>query len=661
MGFLENLQRRLTTPGAEAYSRERFRTSRPPYLREQPPPGSQTTDVVPPSFYDAAAAARRRRRRALIATLLLGGVLLVAGGTYAGIRWYQEVQTVQKHHIQLALESPERVTSGDDVTIRLGVTNESRVPWENVTVEVQTPRGFALKSSTPAPVSRGSASAAAERSPRGAADDRGETIVWAVGTLPPKAGSDFSVTGRLFGEGGETALFTASVRLTPANRPGGTLEKSTLVSVVLSEIPVDLTIDVPRTAASGTPITVRVVYQNRLPRDLTGARLVVEIPSGFALRSTDPRVSDPEQLAWDLPALPPQGEGSITFRGIIEGTPETTHPFTAQVGSLLPDGRFLVQRTVQRSLVIARIGLTLTQLLNRGQGPLKVTPGQEIEGLVRYRNTGTVGLREVIVRLTFEGIGLDASAVKVTGGFFDGRTKTITWSAASTAQLRALRPGEAGELAFSFRILPPEALPFARDADRNFSLTTKAVGDSPDLLTPPGAPKEVATSEYDILVNTVPSVELHAFYDDGRAGLPKSQGPLPPEVGKETVLTVRVRLHNTSNEIIDATYQTVLPEGVRWGEAEYHTSGNVSFNGRTRDVLWTIPVVPARAGAALPGPEFAFQVAITPSLNQVGSEVALTRGQILEGTDAFTAVRVRAEAEAVTTRLVDPERAEVVR
>ncbi|MDP3685303.1 MAG: hypothetical protein Q8R32_00560, partial [bacterium] len=91
------------------------------------------------------------------------------------------------------------------------------------------------------------------------------------------------------------------------------------------------------------------------------------------------------------------------------------------------------------------------------------------------------------------------------------------------------------------------------------------------------------------------------------------------------------------------------------------TVGEIRFNERTRDVIWTIPLVPARAGVALPGPEFVFQVGITPSLNQVGSEVALTRGHTLEGTDAFTTTRIRAEGEAVTTRHADPKKAEVVR
>lgn len=659
MGFLEDLKKRLSTPGAEAFSRERFEASRPGYLGRPAPSRSQTSDVVPPYLYDAAQAARRRRRKIIIGIGVFLFALLAAGGALGGVAWYVASRTVQKEQVELSLTGPERVTSGEDVTVRLQIKNASRVGWENVVVSFKSPPGFTVKSAQPvpagAPIGLGPLPASVE--PRGPE----EPLAWAVGSLPARASTEMSVTGRLLGEEGTSALFSATVTLTPENRPEKPpVEKSSVASVVLEAIPVDLTIDVPQAAASGTPITVRIVYQNRTEKDLTGARFVLEAPQGFVVNSTTPSVSGRE-LLWDVPPLPPQGQGEIAVAGVISGDPETVRPFKAKVGFVTPDGRFLVAREVQRSLKIERAALSLSQILNNELDLLKVNPGTEIDGRVRYTNTGTAGLREVILTLAFEGEGLDARSVKVEGGFFDSRKKTMTWSAASTPALRALRPGESGEVKYTFQILTSDQLPFAREEDRNFALRARAVGDSPDLPTPPGAPKQVITDQFEILLNTVPSIALAAFYDDGRAGLPVSQGPIPPEVGKETIVTVSARLGNTSNEIIDATYRTVLPEGVRWVGKEYHTTGEVRYNERTRDVSWTVPLIAARAGVALPSPEFAFQVGITPSLNQVGSEVALTRGHTLEGTDAFTTARLRAEAAAVTTRNVDPKNAEVVR
>ena len=658
MGFLEDLKKRLSTSGAEAFSREKFEASRPEYLGGTAPSKSQTSDVTPPYLYDAAAAARRRHRRIIFGIVSFLVTLLAAGGALGGVRWYVASRTVQKDQIHLSLTASERVTSGEDVTVQLRLKNASNVGWENVAVSFRIPPGFTVKSASPAPVGApiGTGPLPESLEPRSPE----APLVWAVGSLPARASTEMSVTGRILGEEGTSALFTANVALTPDNRPGAKIEKASIASIVLEAIPVDLTIDIPKTASSGTPITVRVVYQNRIDRDLTGARFVLETPSGFAVSSTTPPVSGRE-LVWDVPALPPGGQGEIAVAGVVSGDPETVKPFNAKIGFVTPDGQFLVSRQVQRSLTIERVALSISQVLNNELDLLKVNPGAEIDGRVQYTNTGTAGLREVILILTFKGQGLDARSVKVKGGFFDSRKQTMTWSAANTPALRALRPGESGEVTFKFRILPVEDLPFAREEDRNFALRTSVVGDSPDLPTPPGAPKQVITDQFEILLNSVPSIVLDAFQDDGRSGLPVSTGPMPPEVGKETILTVRARLGNTSNEMIDAAYRTVLPEGVRWIGKEYHTTGEVRFNERTKDVSWAVPLIPARAGTALPGPELAFQVGITPSLNQIGSEVALTRGHTLEGTDAFTTARLRAEAEAVTTLNVDPTKAEVVR
>lgn len=649
MSFIDDLKRRLTTPGGEAFSQDRLQRSRPEYVG-QAPSGQQSSDVKPPVLFDVLDAARRRRRRLIRMGAVLLAVFLVSGGTFGAVRWYREARTVQKHHVRLIASGPDRVTSGDEVTVRLALENQSRVPWENVVLRFQIPDGFRLKSSSPRPT----------QLPGSPAGNGTREILWDLGLLPPRASQELVVSGQLIGEEGAAAIFTADVALVPGNRPGTRVEKSVFASVSLESIPVDVSVDVPRGAASGTPITVRIVYQNRTGKDLVGSRLVLETPQGFSVRSTIPPIQGRE-LAWDLSPVSPQGQGEVSVAGIIEGEPESVKPFRASVGFVLPDGKFLAQRSVQRSLTIERAALSLTQLLNTKEDTLKVNPGAEVTGVVRYKNTGTGGLREVIVRLSFEGVGIDESAIKVQGGFYDGRKKEIIWSAASSPQLRALRPGESGELTYAFRILPLPALPLGTETTQNFSLITRAVGDSPDLPTPPGAPKQVVSDQFEIFLNTVPTIRLDAFADDGRAGLPASTGPLPPQVGQETLLTVRARVGNTSNEVVDGTYRTVLPESVRWVGKEYHTTGEARFNERTREVAWTIPLLPARAGIVFPEPEFAFQVGITPSLNQVGSEVALTRGHLFEGTDAFTTVRVRAEAEAVTTKAVDPEKSQVVR
>lgn len=640
MGFLDNLKKRMSTPGADRFSEERFKAAQPKIAAQDRL--TQTTDVAPPLLVDIEAEARRRRRRVMMSVSVLLAVLVIAGGTVAGIRYYREAHSVQQKSINLEIAAPESVSSGADVQYRIGLRNDSRVVWQNVVVEAKLPEGYAVKQVDPTPASTTG------------------TIRWAVGTLRPRESSVLAVTGRLVGEEGTSATLTATATLTPENAPGLQVRKSQFVAVRIDRVPVALAVEAPKQAASGERVTIRIAYQNQTTVDLTGARVVVTPPQGFSVESTDPPLTG-RDLVWDLPPIPQQGQGTITIIGILQGDPDATRPFKGAIGFVTPDGKFIAQREVQATTTIARRAFTISQVFQDERDILKVNPGEEVNAKIQYKNTGNIGLRDIILKLQFEGRGLNGRRVQASGGFFDSAANSITWSAASVPALKALRPGESGEIPFKFYILQAKDLPFASPEDTNFQLVSRVTGDSPDIPTPVGATKEIISDQFKILVNSVIGLNLAAFYDDGRAGLPVSTGPKQPQVGQESIYTIRVRLTNTSNDVVDAVYRTTLPDGIRWTNNKYTTVGDVVYNERNREVQWNIGAIPARAGAALPGPEFAFQVGLTPSLNQVGSKAALTKGHTLDGTDVFTAARLHAESAAMTTENVDPAHSEVLR
>lgn len=641
MGFLDNLKKRMAAPGAERYSEERFRAARPRLVRGGAP---SPENGVPPVLMDVEAAARRRRRRILWAVTIVVAVLLVAAGTAGGIRAYREARTVQQKSVDLTISAPDAALSGETVRAEVALLNASRVVWENVVVEARIPDGFDAERTEP--------DAALE----------GGTARWGVGTLRPRESASFRVVGRLVGEEGTAAAFTATVTLTPQNAPGTRVEKSQLAAVRIDAIPVDIAVEAPRQAASGERVAVRVAYQNRTAVDIVNARLVVTTPEGFAVVSTDPAAGeDGRDLVWDFPLIPQRAEGAVTVAGTVEGEPEDARPFAAAIGFVSGDGSFLTQRRVQTTTVIARRALTVTQRFNNARDTLRVNPGDEVAGKIALLNTGDVGLRDLVATVSFSGTGLDPASVKTGGGFYDSRANTVTWSAASATALSVIRPGQSVELPVTFRMLPVASLPLTSPDDQQFSVSSKVTATSPDIPLSAGAEREVTSGRFDILLNSVMGIEMGAFYDDGRAGLPVSTGPRQPQVGEESVYTIRARVTNTSNAVVDAVYRAVLPEGVRWTGDAYATVGRVAFDERTREVRWDIGVIPPGAGAVLPGPESAFQVGITPSVNQVGSTPVLAKGSSLDGTDAFTTERLRAAAEAATTRLVDPQHADVVR
>lgn len=638
MGFLDDLKKRMSAPGADRYSEERFRSAEPHIPLQEP--STQIQDATPPLLVDIEQEARRRRRRFFLSTSIVIGVLLIAGGTLGGIRAYRLTRTVQQEAMKVDITAPESVQSGSDVQYQVVVTNASRVEWQNVVLEAALPEGFTIKTTAPEPAATG------------------KTIRWAVGTLRPRETGTYSVVGRLIGEQGTSPTLTATLLLTPENAPGLRLKKSQFVAVRVDAVPVDVAVEVPKEAASGERIIVRIAYQNRTSEALSGVRVVLTPPEGFVVEQTDPPVSG-RDLAWDIKDIPRNGQGTLTVTGYVEGDPDAVRPFRAAIGFVDAEGTFLSQRNVQATTTIARRAITLAQLFNNQRDLLKANPGAEINARIQYTNSGNVGLRDLILTLTFTGVGLDPSTVETQGGFYDSQKNTITWTAASVEQLKSLAPGASGEVAFKFDMLKPDALPFGSGADKNFSVLSTVVADSPDIPTPVGAAKEVISDRFELYLNSVVGLEMDAFYDDGRAGLPSSTGPTQPRVGQESIYTVRARVTNTSNDIVDAVYRTVLPEGIRWTNKYYTTVGKVAYNERNREILWTIGAVPARAGIGVLAPEFSFQIGLTPSLNQVGDSAVLTKTHVFDGTDVFTAAKLHMEREALTTEHIDPQHAEV--
>ncbi len=646
MGFLEDLQKKLSTPGADHFSEERFRKAKPRVYSELPE--TQTVDKIPPVMFDMEKEARRKRRRFYLILGIAVAVLAVASATLIGIRVFNDLRSVKPGAIGITIDHPATATSGDTVKYEIALKNSSRVRWQNVAVEAILPEGFEPKESIPAAVSGTG------------------TARWGAGTLDPGQTVSFKLFGRLLGEEGDSPRLSVTATLNPESAPVRTEKKTEYASVVIDTVPLDLAVTAPRQAANGEKIKLDIAYRNRTQNDLNDVRVVLYPPvPGFSFLSsgTEPTASDKETgtLTWDLKTVAQQTNAIIAIEGTMSGDPDASRQFRAEIGFLDEKGKMIAQKKVAAITVIARRALSVNQYVKEAQDSLRVDPGEELKGRVVVKNTGDIGLRNVIVKMTLGGKALNAKTVKAPGGFYSSQSGTITWSAGSVPGLSALRSQGQVELPFEFQVIRREDIPYSTEADRNFNITAVSVADSPDLPTPPGAAKEVSSGTFEILLNSVLGIKTDAFYDDGRAGLPISTGPKTPTVGQETVYTVRARITNTTNEIIDGTYRVTLPEGVRWLNNKYTTAGEAQYTERNRELVWRLGVIAPRAGTAFPGPEFAFQVGITPSLNQLGSAPMLAKGSVMEGRDAYTGAQIRAVAEPVTTESVDARNYEVVR
>lgn len=612
--------------------------SRPtPQLRGAGRPLSST-----PLVNVAQARARRRRRQLrwlLAATALLVMFAIAVAGTLA----WRSSRQVKDADIALTVQGAADITAGDEVTYTIAFQNKSRVAWQNVEVVVTVPAGFRSDAGSP------------ERE-----------FTHQIGTLAAGQASEVVLRGRLIGGEGTVAVTQAELTLTPENFPSGRFSKTAVVTSRIEAMPIDISIEAPASVSAGERVRGVIHVRNLASTPLEGAVLRLAPDAGVELAAEDAEFSqgfEGVQGEWSLETIGPLSELTRTVIFFAQGQAGEKRHVTVRVGVREPsdsaqgESDVFIQREVTHVLTISASELTVEQLYNGSNEPLTVFPEGKVEAEVRYANTGTGGLQNVVLAVQFEGEGLDARTLELRQGAYDPRTRRITWTSASVPELSLLQPGESGSVAFSFGILPSAAFP---TTDTSFALISMATIDSQDLPTPPGQEKRVISDRMVMSVGTQLTLEATAFYDDGRLGI-TSTGPVPPKVGQTTAYTVRLRLGSTLNDVGEAKVVAVLPDGVGYTGKTVVSKGTVQFDEQSRQVAWTVPLLEGGVGRVRPAEELYFQVSVTPGANLVDRVLPLLSRLTGEGQDLFIEQLVRLTGSHLpTTQTASAGRGQVV-
>jgi len=135
----------------------------------------------------------------------------------------------------------------------------------------------------------------------------------------------------------------------------------------------------------------------------------------------------------------------------------------------------------------------------------------------------------------------------------------------------------------------------------------------------------------------------------------ENTGPIPPQAEKQTTYTVVWTVDNTVNTVTAAEVRALLPVYVKWLGKVSPAGEDVSYNKNNGEVVWRVGDVDSFTVSSGKRRQVAFQIAIEPSVSQVGQVPAMVQDTTLTGIDDFTGETLKSTKPALTTRFAtDP-------
>jgi hypothetical protein len=549
-------------------------------------------------------------------------VVAIAGAAYL---WIQGTSVISNRNIDVVIRGPAVVKAGSISNFNIVVTNKNRKALEAVDLIIEFPRGTTDLSGQQS-LSR---------------------VRQSLGNINP--GRSVSRTNNAVIFGGEGEVLPMKIFL--EYRVIGSnvvFEKGEKYDIAINASPLVLAIETPQEIISNQAMEVKVRVRSNAEVDLANVLLTVNYPPGFQFQSASVSPSY-DNNTWLFNQMKTGDEKEIVIRGVLEGQADETKAFRATTGRQDPTGpkNFdLILAEDSQSMTVRRPFVALNLRVNEQTGTSFVSnAGTTVVVSLDWVNNLTSRVVDAEVEIKINGSNLDKSRVSASPGFYRSSDSMIIWNRNSLPSLREIAPGGRGTLSFRFDTLP-NVNGSQAFLNPRLDIEVKFRG----LRVDPGVANEMIETVVNrsILFNTSYALLPQVIYSIGAFD---NTGPIPPRVDQTTTYSVVWTITNSSNNIREAVVWTTLPPYVEWAEGVSPEGEEVVYHPRTRELIWNVGSVSAASGYGVKPRELQFQLRFTPSLSQLGIEVPLTSGIVLEGVDNYTQTVVRQNYNPVSTKM----------
>ena len=549
--------------------------------------------------------------------LIIASIVFLVVVILSGIGFYFWLTSFKKSRVDFNISGPNQAASGEQVTYQISYWNNTNQILQNAGLTVRYPQ---------------------------------ESVVMGVkrllntdlGNIGIGGGGKVEVSLPFVGPDKSIQKLQAVLSYKPQNT-ASTFENEAIKEVAINGSAISIDFKTPETVLPNVRNVYVIHYKNNTDEVFKNVSIEASYPQDFNFVSSD-RVPAKSNNVWNLGDLNPNEEGNITVLGILRNTESAN--FELAIGVRESDKFFKFSRS-SAQINLAASPLQVDISVNN-QPSITVNPGDFLQFKIGYKNNTSIALSDVVLKAKLDGLMYDFSSLK-TKGFYSGSDNTITWNAGNTAEFKNLEPAATGEVEFQITVKPRYVVRTFRD--KNFLLQVLATMETPTV--PPSLAVKLLSISSDLAlkVNTKAELKTKGYYYDA---VIKNSGLLPPKVGKTTTYTIHWQVTNHSNDLDKVIVKTVLPEGVSWLNKKAGAGvATLEYNDRTSELTWNIGKLPAGTGVLLDPYEVIFQVALTPSINNINTIMPVISDSNLTAEDVFTGINITASAPALKTDMPD--------
>lgn len=538
---------------------------------------------------------------------------------------------VSANNIDITMNGPISIAGGEPISFDIQVTNRNNIKLETVDLAVELPTG-SVDSEDPTKELNNIRELLPDIDVGGQGTKNIKMVVY--GEENTKKEIKVTVEYRVKGS---NAVF----------------QKQKVFDLLLSSAPLTLTVSSLKEINSGQEFEMSVLMTSNSKEIIRNILLKAVYPFGFTFTSSDIKPFADNNI-WKIGDIPAGGKRTLKIKGRLDGQDDETRVFRFSTGAQSVRNEKVIgteyvatnqEISIKKPFISVNISLDgdseQQEYVASFDNPIKVE--------INYFNNLTTSIINGEIHAKLSGIAFDKMSVTPDQGLYLSANNEIVWNSITNSQLRNIGAGESGRVSFS--ITP-----------RNIGSQSKPII-NPDISIAVSVQGK-RNSENDVPESIVSSAKRHIKISSDinlggqivrSFGPFENSGPIPPRAEQQTSYTVIWTIDNTSNSVSNTEVRSSLPSYVKWLDKISPSTENISYNSVDGKVVWNVGSVGTYTQGDSKRRQVSFQIAIDPSVAQVGQVPVLINEAVLNAQDDFTNQTLNSSLNSLTTRFsTDP-------